>query len=157
MSRPAAAGIVKGVEIRKQIEQIGQLYTDRVLSQHTRRVPLLGRKCQPRIMYTFLGFEVKMGRKRVTCPDMGTARYLKLFAELGMDSVQIPYDPSQTAQIVPQLEAAFDQIKASLSKQESNRVQRQAVLRRTYKKLRDELKKAKTADPRPVETTDLSG
>jgi hypothetical protein len=108
-------------------------------------------------MYTFLGFEVKMGRKRVTCPDMGTARYLKLFAELGMDSVQIPYDPSQTAQIVPQLEAAFDQIKASLSKQESNRVQRQAVLRRTYKKLRDELKKAKTADPRPVETTDLSG
>ncbi len=150
------------MEIRKQIEEIGQLYVNRVLSQRTRRVPLLGRKCQPHIMYTFLGFEVKMGRKRVTCPDMATARYLKIFAELGMDSVQIPYDPSQTARIVPLLETAFDRIKASLSKQECDRVQFQAVLRRMYKELRDELKGGKKADRRPTftqrgNTTDLSG
>ena len=58
-------------------------------------------------MYTFLGFELKLSRKRITCPDMVTARYLMLFAEMGMDAVSIPYDPTQTARLLPETRERF--------------------------------------------------
>jgi len=41
---------------------------------------------------------------------MVTARYLKLFTELGCHSIRLPYDPTLTAEILPGLEAAYDRI-----------------------------------------------
>ncbi|MDA2928164.1 hypothetical protein MYX78_13220, partial [Acidobacteria bacterium AH-259-G07] len=112
------------------------------LSRRTRVVSLLGRKCEPLILYTFLGFELKMARKRITCPDMSTARYLKIFAELGMPSIRIPYDPTQTSRLLVELELPLQRIKELLLAENLKQRQHQLKHRRIYKKIRDRLKRA---------------
>ena len=126
--------------IEKTVKRIEAIYRDQVLEQRVRGVDLLGRKCQPRMMYTFLGFELKMGRKRVTCPDVSTARYLMIFAEIGLERVQIPYDPSQTARLLPELESCFGGIKARLHEVSPDRAQHQILGRRVYAALRKRLR-----------------
>lgn len=129
-------------QIREETEKLARCYEEQVVSLRTRRVELWGRKCEPRTMYTFLGFEVKFGPKRVTCPDMTTARYLKIFGKLGMDSIQIPYDPTQTARVVPILERAMDRIDELLLSIDSDRLRRQRHARRIYRIIRQKLREA---------------
>ncbi len=126
--------------VKGQINRIKEIYRREVLSQRTRVVQLLGRKCEPQLMYTFLGFELKLSRKRITCPDMVTARYLMLFSEIGMGSVAIPYDPTETARLLPELEGAFSGIKEWLVAQEYGKPQHQLAIRKVYQKIREELK-----------------
>ena len=128
--------------ITERINRIKEIYGREVLSQRTRVVRLLGRKCEPQLMYTFLGFELKLSRKRITCPDMVTARYLMLFAEIGMDTVSIPYDPTQTARLLPELEGAFSRIKEWLLGQGYGKAQHQLAVRKVYQKIREGLKEA---------------
>ena len=45
--------------IREEIERLSGIYAQEVLSRHTRVVSLPGRKCEPRIVDTFLGYELK--------------------------------------------------------------------------------------------------
>lgn len=103
-----------GEAIREEIQEIVEVYCQKVLSQRTREVRLYGRKCAPRLLYTFLGIELQMGSKRITCPDLATARYLKVFGELGLKRVRIPYDPTVTADLLPELESSLDRIKQSI-------------------------------------------
>jgi len=126
--------------IQTEIEKLGRTYKDEVLSGRTRVVSLPGRKCEPRILNTFLGFELQVARKRITCPDMSTARYLRIFAEVGMPSVRAPYDPTLTTCVLPQLEQALKRIKDLLSEEDLNRKQHQSKLRNIYRKIRDTLK-----------------
>ncbi|MDA2930781.1 hypothetical protein MYX84_12695 [Acidobacteria bacterium AH-259-O06] len=128
--------------IEEEIERLSQTYAGKVLSRRTRVVSLLGRKCEPLILYTFLGFELKMARKRITCPDMSTARYLKIFAELGMPSIRIPYDPTQTSRLLVELELPLQRIKELLLAEKLKQRQHQLKHRRIYKKIRDRLKRA---------------
>ncbi|MFQ5929291.1 MAG: hypothetical protein ACE5MK_06305 [Acidobacteriota bacterium] len=128
--------------IEEEIERLSQTYAGKVLSRRTRVVSLLGRKCEPLILYTFLGFELKMARKRITCPDMSTARYLKIFAELGMPSIRIPYDPTQTGRLLVELELPLQRIKELLLAEKLKQKQHQLKHRRIYKKIRDRLKRA---------------
>lgn len=93
------------------VSRLVSLYRDEILPVRTRRVHLLGRKCTPRLMRTFLGYELQLGQKRVTCPDQATARYLRIFGEIGLASVLIPYEPQRTAEITPALESCFDELK----------------------------------------------
>ncbi len=136
--------------IEKEIERINVIYRNRVLAQRVRPVALLGRKCQPRLMYTFLGFELKLGRKRLTCPDASTARYLMVFAEIGLGRVQIPYDPSQTARLLPELESCFAEIKALLLRVSPDSKRQQILARRVYAVLRERLQGAEQGRP-PLE------
>ena len=92
---------------------IVEVYCQQVLPFKTRKIPLPGRKCSAQIMYTFLGYEVKTGRRRITCPDLVTARYLKVFLEIGMKRVLIPYDPTRTARLIDRLEKDFETLKAT--------------------------------------------
>ena len=102
------------LEIRDEIQCFCNVYRESVLPSRRRTVQLVGRKCRPRIVYSFLGYEVQAGRKRLTCPDSTTARYLMIFTELGCGDIQIPYDPSRTALLLPELERAFDAIRSRL-------------------------------------------
>jgi len=129
-------------EIQKETQRLIQCYSEQVLSVRTRRVELLGRKCEPQLMYTFLGFELKLGPKRLTCPDMTTARYLRVFGKLGVDSVEIPYDLTQTARVLPLLERALERINRLLESGELKRAQRQERTWRTYRRVRQGLKDA---------------
>ena len=87
-----------------------QIYRQEVLSIKTRTIHLLGRKSSARISNTLLGFEVKSSFKRIHCPDLVTARYLKLFTEIGCHSIKLPYDPTVTARLIPELESAVERL-----------------------------------------------
>ena len=128
--------------IQEEIEKLGRTYGEEVLSGPTRVVSLPGRKCEPRILNTFLGFELQVAQKRITCPDMSTARYLRIFAEVGMPSVRAPYDPSLTTGVLPQLEQYLKKIKDLLLEENLDRKQHQSKLRNIYRKIRENLKMA---------------
>ena len=87
-----------------------QMYRLQVLPIKTRTIHLLGRKGPARIINTLLGFEVQASYKRIHCPDIVTARYLKLFTELGCHTIKLPYDPTLTALLIPEFEAAVERI-----------------------------------------------
>jgi hypothetical protein len=54
-----------------------------------------------------LGVELKIGRRRVMCPDLATARYLSVFARTGNADFALPYDISQLSRLADALEFAW--------------------------------------------------
>jgi len=93
-----------------------ETYRQKVLTKKTRAVSLPGRKNSARILYTLLGYEVQVARKRMSCPDSVTARYIRLFSELGFSSIQIPCDPTVTAELIPGFETALETLVARIRK-----------------------------------------
>jgi hypothetical protein len=134
-------------EIQKEIAAMMAFFRKEILQGKTRTVRLLGRKCEPQLLYTFLGFEVKLGPKRLTCPDMTTARYLRIFGKLGMPEIEIPYDPSKTAQVLPVLEESMEKIDRLLEAGELERLRRQRIIQRVYRNIRLLLQKLRS-DPK---------
>ena len=129
----------EGIEL--EMGCIEAIYRERVLDGRVRFVSLPGRMCSPRIMDTFLGFEIRAGSRKVVCPDITSARYLVIFTELGLDRVYIPYDPTRTARILPDLEHSFRRVK-ELSSGDSGSQKARRRTGRTFAKLRDRLRKA---------------
>jgi len=127
--------------LSKEIGILTELYAGEVLSQRTRSIALFGRKCKPQIEETFLGFELRFGKRRITCPDQVTARYAKIFAELGMPSIRVPYDPSLTTKLLPELEKSMNVIRESTSASGSGRLPSRLS---TYKKVRRALTQSQT-------------
>jgi hypothetical protein len=88
---------------------IAAVYRERVLSQRTRRFELGagagGRAVE--VLHTLLGVELKVGRRRLLCPDLATARYLAVFARLGVALVAVPYDITQVSRAADELESAW--------------------------------------------------
>ncbi len=87
-----------------------EAYKTQVLTQKTRTIRLLGRKSSAKIINTLLGFEVQASYKRIQCPDLVTARYLRLFSEIGCHSIKLPYDPTLTQKLIPEFEATLEEI-----------------------------------------------
>jgi hypothetical protein len=119
----------------KEISEMVELYAGRVLAARHRQVSLRGRKCRATIMHTLLGYEVKAGRKRITCPDLITARYLRAFAEIGLATVRIPYDPTVTRGMLPEVELVLEKIRKASGEAPDS-------CRRAYRQLRQRLQKA---------------
>jgi len=119
-----------------------ELYRSEVLPGKTRTIRLLGKKSSAVIRNTLLGFEVQASYKRIHCPDMATARYLKLFTELGCHTVKLPYDPTVTARLIPRIEAGAAQISAGVRGLfPHNEALQRYVLRKIYEIIRKELKR----------------
>ena len=109
------AKILFAIEAAAGPGSIVEIYRTRVMPVKTRTIKLLGRKSSPTIITTLLGYEVKAAYKRVHCPDMATARYLKLFTEIGCHTIRLPYDPTVTAALLPSLEACLEMLKQGVS------------------------------------------
>ncbi len=124
------------LELEGEIERIRQIYCEDVLRKPNREVGLLGRKCDPRLMTTFLGYELKLGRKRIGCPDLASAHYLMVFAEIGMETVRIPYDPTRTSILQEGLRHALNRIKETVALQTPDAKRRARRLRSVYTKIR---------------------
>jgi hypothetical protein len=92
-----------------------RIYHDRVLRGPTRTMHLLGRKCTSTLLETLLGYELQAAYKRIQCPDLVTARYLRVFTDIGCRTVKLPYDPTVTAELVPLLEGFYDGLNARIS------------------------------------------
>ncbi|MBN2241330.1 MAG: hypothetical protein JW793_01470 [Acidobacteria bacterium] len=120
-----------------------EIYRAEVLTQKTRTVRLLGVKCTANIIQTLLGYEVQAMHKRIHCPDLVTARYLKLFSDLGCHSIRLPYDPTLTARLIPDMEASLNRlldIVSGIFPRDPKR--RQYVIRKLFAIVRKELRNA---------------
>jgi hypothetical protein len=116
------------------------IYHHQVLTQKTRTIRLLGRKTSARIIHTLLGYEVQASYKRIQCPDLVTAQYLRIFSELGCHSIKLPYDPTVTARLVPELEAALQSITVTVDRLfPGNPRLQQSVVRNVYRIVRQRL------------------
>jgi hypothetical protein len=98
-------------------EELGEewpprLYRERVLSLRTRshQVPPASRNAAVEIQHTLLGIELKAGRRRLLCPDLATARYLRVFARAGLTEVAVPYDITRISRLADELESAWQRM-----------------------------------------------
>ncbi len=113
-----------------------ELYRDQVLKSRTRsyQFPASSRNPNVEIHHTLLGIELKIGRKRMLCPDLATARYLSVFARLGCRAVAIPYDITRISFIADVLESSWhrmllicDRLTMDRSTAFRTRIQRQII------------------------------
>jgi hypothetical protein len=88
---------------------LAALYRDKIRPLRTRQYELHApsRKASIEVLHTLLGIELKVGNRRLLCPDLATARYLAAFARLGCDAIAIPYDITQISWIADELESSW--------------------------------------------------
>ena len=86
-----------------------RIYRERILKLRTRsyHFAIEGTPKRVLIQHTLLGVELKVGRKRLFCPDLATARYLSVFARLGVNDVAVPYDITKISQLADELESSW--------------------------------------------------
>lgn len=98
-----------GVHVQLVDAWIPKIYAEQVRSQRTRSYQLVvpARENIATIQYTLLGIELKVGKRRFACPDLATARYMRVFARLGCPEFAIPYDITKASVIADELETAW--------------------------------------------------
>lgn len=86
-----------------------RIYRERILKLRTRSYHFESAKPSARvdIQHTLLGVELKIGRRRLLCPDLATARYLSVFARLGCPDVAVPYDITKISHLADELESSW--------------------------------------------------
>ena len=91
---------------------IPRIYAEKIRSQRTRSFELdvPERENSAEILYTLLGIELKIGKKRFSCPDLATARYLRVFARIGCRNVAVPYDITRISVLADELEVAWHKL-----------------------------------------------
>ena len=100
--------------VKKIQEELGEtwiphIYESRILKLRTRPYHFENLKPLARvtIQHTLLGVELKVGRRRLLCPDLATARYLAVFAGTGCPDVAIPYDITRISVLADELESSW--------------------------------------------------
>jgi len=95
-------------------EQLGEswlprIYRERILKLRTRSYHFENARPAARVdvQHTLLGVELKVGRRRLLCPDLATARYLSVFARLGCQDVAVPYDITKISHLADELESSW--------------------------------------------------
>jgi hypothetical protein len=130
-----------------------RIYRDRILKMRTRayEFPALPKNAAPQIHHTLLGIELKVGRRRMLCPDLATARYLCVFARIGCKAVAIPYDITKISHVADELESSWYRILllADESTRQRPETLRARVRRLLIERMRDEITKAGAGAPVP--------
>jgi hypothetical protein len=87
-------------------ENVSSVYVERVRPLRTRSYELdvPERENPVEVLHTLLGIELKVGRRRFSCPDLATARYLSVFARIGCREFAIPYDITKISTAADELE-----------------------------------------------------
>src|SRR5258705_5687299 len=106
---------VKAEDIAAEVAQqlgdgsITAIYRDKIRSQRTRQYELRApaKKSSVELLHTLLGIELKVGNRRLLCPDLATARYLSVFTRLGCNLIAVPYDITQISSIADELESGW--------------------------------------------------
>jgi len=139
-------------EINSQLadEWLPTIYEKKVRSQRTRafKLEIPKRENDPRILYTLLGIELKIGRRRISCPDLATARYIRVFARIGCSEFAIPYDITQISGLADELETAWQ--RALLLLAGSQFADPTTGRRRLVKSMRDQIAAIGPGEPMPL-------
>jgi hypothetical protein len=147
-----------GTELLSEIQEamgdawLPQIYRERILKMRTRsyEFAVLPSNPVPQIQHTLLGIELKVGRRRMLCPDLATARYLSVFARAGCRSVAIPYDITKISQVADQLESSWYRMLLLADRLASNLASQTRIRRMLIAKVREEVTAA-GAGPRNPE------
>jgi hypothetical protein len=119
------------------------IYRDKVRTQRTRafRLNIEPREHKVDIQHTLLGIELKVGNKRISCPDLSTARYLQVFARFGCNEIAIPYDITKISTLADELESSWQRILLIFDEQteEKNASGRGKIRANLLKDIRQEL------------------
>jgi hypothetical protein len=98
-------------EVKESLEEmwLPRIYRERILTLRTRShhldVPPVANNVL--VQHTLLGVEIKIGRRRILCPDLATARYLGVFARAGCVDVAVPYDITKISRLADELDSAW--------------------------------------------------
>jgi hypothetical protein len=105
----SADELLQEIEARMGDSWLPDIYGRRILTLRTRsyEFPTLARNSAPEVQHTLLGIELKVGRKRMLCPDLATARYLAVFARAGCKAIAIPYDITRISHLADELESSW--------------------------------------------------
>ena len=105
----SANDLALAIETKMGESWLPRIYRERILKMRTRayEFPGLPKRAEPRIHHTLLGIELTVGRRRMLCPDLATARYLAVLARAGGKAVAIPYDITKISQIADELESSW--------------------------------------------------
>jgi hypothetical protein len=97
-------------EIREKLgaEWIPEIYRE-IRGGRTRsyRMEIPSKENRAEILHTLLGIELKVGKLRLSCPDLSTARFLRVFARIGCGEVAIPYDITEIPVLADRLDSAW--------------------------------------------------
>ena len=97
--------------IQQQLAEtwLPRIYRERILKLRTRSYHFETPNPSARVViqHTLLGVELKLGRKRLLCPDLATARYLSVFARIGCQDVALPYDITKISQFADEFESSW--------------------------------------------------
>ncbi len=98
-------------QIREQLGAgwLPNIYRDRILKLRTRsyHFEALSPRSEVTIQHSLLGVELKVGRRRLLCPDLATARYLSVFARAGCKDLAIPYDITKISRLADELDSSW--------------------------------------------------
>ncbi len=110
LSRPeSAADYADRVQAELKSAWLPAIYRERVRKTRSRAYSFeqLKSKARIEIQHTLLGVELKIGSRRLLCPDLATARYLSVFARAGCAQVAVPYDITKISQLADELESSW--------------------------------------------------
>jgi len=115
VTSPANWVQVSAEALAKPIQQelgeawLPRIYRDCILKLRTRSYHFehLKPSANVTIQHTLLGVELKIGRRRLLCPDLATARYLSVFARAGCSDVAVPYDITKISRLADELESSW--------------------------------------------------
>src|SRR5882672_3551848 len=104
-----AADYAARVQAELNSAWLPHIYRERVRKTRTRAYSFekLKPKARVEIQHTLLGVELKIGRRRLLCPDLATARYLSIFARAGCEQLAVPYDITRISQLADELESSW--------------------------------------------------
>lgn len=128
-----------------------RLYRERVLPLRTRSHNLpsgvmaaRGAGAPVEVQHTLLGVELKVGRRRMSCPDYSTARYLAVFARAGCTNVAVPYDITKISPLADELESAWQRMLLLVEHRAADRSStfRARVVRAMVSEIRREIEEA---------------
>src|SRR5690349_2999275 len=90
-------------------DSIADIYSQKIRTIRTRSCALEipERENEVAILHTLLGIELKVGSHRFACPDLPTARYMRVFARLGCREFAIPYDITKISTLADELETSW--------------------------------------------------
>lgn len=100
---------ISAIKTEAAADWLPSIYRGKVRALRTRafKIDVPEKENKAEIQYTLLGVEVKIGKQRITCPDLAAARFLQVFARLGVTEVAIPYDITKISVLADELESAW--------------------------------------------------
>ena len=104
---------------------------------------------QPEIFHTLLGIELKVGNRRFACPDLATARYLRIFARIGCSDFAVPYDITQISVVADTMDTAWHQMLLLAQRRNRSAVSNARTRSALIRKLRDEIREIGPGDAMP--------